>query len=287
MALQIAEAYNGTIINADSIQLYKDLGILTAQPDMQELGRAPHKLYGIMPPDIRTDAQSWREMAEKLCRQAHQNERLPILVGGTGFYLKAMVEGLSPIPEIPNAIRKQVSAELKSLGTENFAKNLCTADPKITGKIDLKNPMRLMRAAEVLRATGKSIIDWQTLPKSGPPSGLSFYTIFVMPPRDSLYDRCNRRFDKMLEAGALDQVRDFNKKHPHADEMPISRAIGYKELSAYLNDDLSLEDAKTEAQAQTRHYAKRQTTWFKNQMVADEIVETPDSTPRGLSEFLS
>jgi tRNA dimethylallyltransferase len=289
-ALEIAEKHNGVIINADSIQLYKDLPLLTAHPDAAELSAAPHKLYGFMPADQKTDAQEWRNMAIKECHAAHENGQCPILVGGTGFYLKTMIEGLSPVPSSPADIREKVTAHMNEVGVEAFSKELVEKDPKIVGKVDLNNPMRLMRAAEVLEATGKSIVDWQSLPKSGAPKGLKFYSIFIIPERARLHDRCNRRFHMMIEEGAIDQVKDFNERTGawrNPQNFPVTRAIGYTHISDYLSGTVAIDDAIEKSQAETRQYAKRQITWFNNQIKPNAYIENPkDGIPADLSDFL-
>ena len=297
LALWFAQNYDGVIINADSVQLYKDLPTLTAQPDTNDLQICPHHLYGILDADQKTDAQHWREDAIEMCRDAHQNQKLPIIVGGSGFYIKALLEGLSPIPNIPNDIRTAGQALLEDIGVEEFRETLLKRDPDLARHLDIQNWVRLLRAWEVLEHTGRSIIHWQSLPKSGPPKGFAFFMISLIPDRDLLYQRCNDRFHLMVEGGALDQVQDLKSRIDQnhiPPDAPITRAIGYHPLARYLEQDISLNDAITQAQQDTRNYAKRQVTWFKNQITPDLILRHTDmqrlkdaQLPDNLSHFLS
>lgn len=281
LALLFGERYQGTIINADSIQLYDALPVLTAQPDATEQARLPHRLYGGLSPNSRADAQIWRAQAIDEMDKATAGGRLPLIVGGTGFYIKALLEGLSPIPEISEEQRAAVISEYQQLGFETFYAESCKRDPKIKNLIDPQNPQRVMRAREVFEATGKSLLDWQELPKSGPPKGYRFFMITVLPDRAALYQRCDSRFEDMFQSGALEQTADLKARIDRgevSETAPVTKAIGFAELSAYLDGDLTKEEAIASAAKATRNYAKRQSTWFRNQIKADYIFDPAAET---------
>jgi|AntRauTorcE11897_2_1112592.scaffolds.fasta_scaffold00934_7 tRNA dimethylallyltransferase len=288
LGLAFARQYDGVIINADSIQLYDALPTLTAHPSAEEQRQAPHWLYGILSPDEKTDARQWRDLALAEIKTAHQQNKLPIIVGGSGFYIKALLEGLSPIPDIADHYRSAVVDEYHSLGFEAFYKQSCACDPKIARLTDPQNPQRVMRAREVFEATGKSLLDWQQVPKSGPPDHLRFYTITVLPPRDALYERCNSRFEQMFDTGAVDEtaalVTEIKAGRTAADA-PVTKAIGFSEIAKYLADALSREDAISSAAQATRNYAKRQSTWFRNQIKADFCYDGLEDTEKLFTAF--
>ncbi len=264
LALAVAEARGGTVINADSLQVYDALPILTAQPSAEDKARAPHKLYGVLPPDANCSAAKWRQMALDEIRAAE----VPIIVGGTGFYISTLLSGLSPIPEIPASFRDAAIALQKEVGTPELHARLKARDPETAAKLDHFNTQRNVRAWEVLEATGKGLSAWQSAPKEAPPVDLNFIVTTLLPPRDTLYRNCDARFDQMIEQGALDEVRNFDGD---------SIALGFTELRAYLRKQISLDDAVTKAQQATRNYAKRQMTWFRNQVQADAALDVPDA----------
>lgn len=272
MAVAVAEKFSGTVINGDSLQLYQGLPILTAQPSAEEKLRAPHRLYGMQPPEKPCDAAQWRQLALDEITRTHADNKLPVIVGGSGFYLKTLLQGISPIPDIPHGLRDKISALQKSMGNPAFHQELAKRDPVMAAKLHPFNTQRLVRAWEVLEATGKSLADWQALPRVAAPAHLKFITVFILPLRDALYAACNKRFEQMLDHGALDEVRQFRDKYPA--ENGLSKALGYPELCAHLDGKTSLAEAATSAQQSTRHYAKRQVTWFRHQIPADLICET-------------
>jgi tRNA dimethylallyltransferase len=282
LALSVAEERDGAIINADSIQLYDGLGTLTALPGFDDMQSCPHRLYAVLEPDGFSTAQSWREMALAEIDKALQENRLPIVVGGTGFYIKALLEGLSPVPDVPPGIRAALIARQEEIGTAAFFEILRQKDPETAARLDPHNPQRHVRALEVLEATGKPLARWQAAPRAGAPAHLRFVTATLIPPRDALYARCNSRFDRMIDNGALDEVRAFRERidggHIPA-ETPLAKALGYTELAAHLAGEMTLDAAKEAAQTVTRHYAKRQTTWFRNQIRADIMLEENDAKP--------
>jgi tRNA dimethylallyltransferase len=261
------------------MQVYDALPLLTAQPSEADKAEAPHRLYGTMPPNEICSAARWREVALKEIDTVLAEGRLPVVTGGTGFYLKTLIEGLSPIPDVPHELRSKIAARQREIGNPAFHAELAKRDPKTAAKLHPFNTQRLVRATEVLEATGKSLADWQEQPRQGPPPHLKFKTVILIPPRAQLYMQCDERFGQMISAGALDEVREFMKVAQPA--WPLSKALGYPELSSHLAGKLSLTDAIALAQAATRHYAKRQVTWFRHQLKPDLVIAKADAAAAG------
>ncbi len=266
MALDIAEAFGGTVINADSMQLYADLDVLTARPGAEDLARVPHRLYGVLPASERGSAARWRDMALAEIAAAHAAGRLPVVVGGTGLYLRTLMEGLSAVPAIPEDIRKAAHARLRDLGGEAFRAELVVRDPA-SAKLNPGDTTRLTRAWEVLEATGHPLSHWQTQTAEGAPEGLAFTVLVLDPPREALYANCDRRFRVMMGQGALEEVRRLDAQNLDPD-LPAMKALGVPELRAHLHGERSLDEAIALAQQSTRRYAKRQVTWFRHQLAA-------------------
>ncbi len=264
LALDLADALGGTIINADSMQVYADLRILTARPSEAATDRAPHRLYGIIPAAEACSAARWRTLAATEIRRARSAGRRPILVGGTGLYLKALMEGLSPVPAVPRHVRAEATARHAALGGERFHRELAREDPEMAARLDPGDTQRLIRAWEVLRATGRSLADWQRQSRDGTPPDFRFEVFVLDPPRDSLYQACNIRFLQMIDDGALEEVRQFARQSLDP-SLPAMRALGVRELMAHLDGRYTLSDAVIRAQTATRQYAKRQVTWFRHQ----------------------
>lgn len=278
-ALRRAREENGVIINADSMQIYADLPILTAAPPEDERRAAPHRLYNILPAQERCSAARWCDMAFTEIAAALDAGKTPIIVGGTGFYLKAMCDGLSPIPVVAPDIRAAATETQRKLGNPAFHAALAQKDPAMAARLHPQDTQRLIRAWEVWEATGKSLADWQAEPPVPPPAIYNYHLTTIMPPRDVLYDRCNRRFAAMVETGALDEVESFARRIDEGsvpEDAPVTGALGFAPLRAYLRGELTRAEAVEQAQTDTRHYAKRQVTWFRNQVQADKILENPD-----------
>lgn len=269
-ALDLArKAGQAVIINADSLQIYNGLSLLTAQPSAEDKAAVPHRLYGHLNPNDASSAGNWRDLAMAEIEAVFEEGRVPIICGGTGLYIKALMEGLSPIPDIPDNVRAEVEALYARLGVPDFYDELERRDPVMAARFHPGHKARLMRAMEVLIATGKSLAEWQEAPLEGPPDEWAFEIHKIMPERDVLYERCNARFEIMLAQGALAQVEDFTARMASGDVkpgVPLSKALGYKELAAYLAGDISRDEAIARAQGETRRYAKRQATWFRHQL---------------------
>jgi len=271
LALALAEALGGTVINADSMQVYRELPILTAQPDAAAKARAPHLLYGVLGIEELCSAGRWLEMAHAAIAETRAAGRWPIVVGGTGLYLRSLIGGLADIPPVPEAVRAAVRARLAEIGAPAFHGELAARDPEMAARLNPADGQRLGRAAEVLAATGRSLADWQRATAAPAPEGLR--TVLVSPPRAELYAACDGRFEAMLAAGALEEARAVMARADLNDSLPALKALGLRELMAYLAGSLSREAAVAAAQMATRHYAKRQMTWFRGQFLAGYTVD--------------
>jgi len=275
LSAALASATGGCIINADSMQLYDGLPLLTAQPDAADRGKVPHRLYGVLQPEDACTAARWREMALEEIDLALANGYLPIIVGGTGFYIRTLLEGISPVPEVPADLRAKLAARHSESGTPALFAELARRDPETALGLDRHNSQRVLRAMEVLEFTGKGLAEWQALPKTPPPDHLKFRTALLLPPREALYARCDQRFDAMLAAGALEEVKAFRPRH--VAPVPLHHALGYAELCRYMDGEISVDEAAVLSKNATRQYAKRQMTWFRHQMKPDITLDAPDA----------
>lgn len=265
-ALAVAKEFGGAVINADSMQVYRELRVLTARPSEEDESRVPHLLYGVLTAAERCTAAGWCDMALAAIDEQIGHGRIPILCGGTGLYLKALMEGLSPVPEIPDEIRVTVRARVESEGAERLHAELVVRGDPIAARLAPTDRQRIARAFEVFEATGQSLAKWQALPGEGVPIHLRFHPILIDPPREALYRSCERRFAEMVENGAIEEVRDLIALNLDSG-LPIMKALGVKDLVGFLDGANTLDEAISAAQQATRRYAKRQTTWFRNQMI--------------------
>ena len=266
LALELAAALRGTIVNADSQQIYRDLPILTAQPDAAARRRAPHRLYGYLDPAERGSVARWRQLALAAIAAAHTAGSLPILVGGTGLYLRALMRGLAPVPDIPPEIRAEAAALYEELGGAKFRDRLAALDPKAARRLPSGDRTRLTRAWEVVRATGRPLSEWQSRTAGAAP--YRFATLLMMPPREALYAACDARFAAMITAGALVEAAALAARQLDPD-LPAMKGVGVPELLRHLRGEMPLDEAVAVAQRSTRRYAKRQMTWFRHQLAAD------------------
>ena len=268
-AMELARTYKGVIINCDSQQIYDGLPILSAQPPEEDKAEIPHRLYAELHPNDVCSAGNWREIAEPIIKETIESGHTPIICGGTGLYIKALIEGLSPMPDIPEDVRNAVVARYEDIGAEDFYKDLKARDPEMAARFHVNHKARIIRAMEVLEATGKSLAEWQKEDRLAPPDDWEFEIHKILPERSELYDRCNRRFDWMLENGALEEVEEFDTRLQSGeikDGVPLTKALGFKELRSYLNGEMTKDDAIEKAKTATRRYAKRQVTWYRNQL---------------------
>ncbi|HKF72339.1 MAG TPA: tRNA (adenosine(37)-N6)-dimethylallyltransferase MiaA [Stellaceae bacterium] len=282
LAIAIAEEFRGTVINSDSMQIYRDLAVLTARPGPAELARVPHRLFGVLDASELCSAARWLDLAEAEIAAAARAARLPVLVGGTGLYLKALLRGLAPVPEIPAEVRRAARALHKEIGGERFHAALAARDPKGAARLNPGDTQRLVRAYEVMAATGRSLTDWQREQGRAMRPGVA--AIVLLPPRDVLYAAIDARFASMAEAGALDEVRALMVRHLSPD-LPAVKAMGVQELAAHLRGETTLEAAIAAAQQASRRYAKRQMTWLRTQLPPPADLPT-HTLPAQFSESL-
>jgi tRNA dimethylallyltransferase len=265
LALALARKTGGIIVNTDSMQVYRDLKAITARPTPDEEAEVPHRLYGHVDAAVNFSAGAWVADAAQVLRQANAEQRLPIFVGGSGLYFKALTRGLSAVPPIPTEVREAVRARLEHDGVEALHAELARRDPSSAERLKSRDRTRIARALEVVEATGRSLSDWhrEGLPPLLPEG--TFRALFLDPERDVLYARIDARFEAMLKAGALEEVARLaaRKLDPL---LPAMKAHGVPALISHLAGDLTLEDASVIGRADTRHYAKRQFTWFRHQL---------------------
>lgn len=272
LALDVAMEFDGVVINADSMQVYAELRVLTARPSPADEARAPHRLYGVLPVTKVSSAAHWRELAIAAIREAGRDAQLPVVCGGTGLYLRALMQGLSPIPEISETVRRDVRGRLEREGPQAQFDRLRTVDPETAGRLEPGDRQRVARALEVMEATGTPLSVWQSVPPEGPPSDLLFKTILLAPPRDVLYAACEDRLLSMVREGALEEVETLRQDGVDP-ALPAMRALGVPAFLRHQAGELGLEEAIDEAQQATRRYAKRQTTWFSHQIISDLCIE--------------
>ena len=260
MALRLAEQTGGVIVNADSAQIYRDLPMLSAAPRPNELSRAEHRLYGVLDGAQACSAADWAEMARREIVDVHAAGRLPILVGGTGLYLRTLLQGIAPVPTIDPEIRREVRAR----SVEENRKKLVEFDPQAAERLKPADKLRIARALEVVLSTRKTLADWQEQREGGIEKDVALRPIILLPPRQWLYRSCDERFSAMIDQGAADEVRTLLERRLSS-ELPVMRAIGVRELAARLAGETTREEAVAAGQQATRRYAKRQYTWFAHQ----------------------
>ncbi|WP_430429082.1 tRNA (adenosine(37)-N6)-dimethylallyltransferase MiaA [Parasphingorhabdus sp.] len=261
---QALQNQESVIINADSAQVYRDLQIVSARPTVSEMQGFEHQLYGYIDGAEACSAARWAHDAKTSISEAHDRGRLPILVGGTGLYVRTLLDGIAPIPDIDPEIRAQVRA-LEALEAYEL---LQMADPEAANRLNQTDKTRIQRALEVSRSTGKPLHHWQQRKTGGIGSAIRLHPLVLLPPRDWLYARCDQRFHLMIKNGAKQEVEQLLNRDLSPD-CPVMRAIGVPEIAQWINGESDLETAAAIAQAATRQYAKRQYTWFRNQCPAD------------------
>ncbi|MFQ5562112.1 MAG: tRNA (adenosine(37)-N6)-dimethylallyltransferase MiaA [Parvularculaceae bacterium] len=258
-ALALAEEFGGEIVNADAMQVYRDLRILTARPSKEEDTRIPHHLFGWLDGAERCSAGRWARAAADVIAG---RRRPTFVVGGTGLYFRALEDGLSPIPQTPDAVRAAARARLEALGPEAFQREVVSRDPDMA-RLNIGDVQRLLRAWEVHEATGRPLSAFQAEPRTpliAPPVA----RVVIEPPREALYAACEARFDRMMEEGALEEARTLATRGlDHG--LPVMKALGAAELMAHLRGEMTIEEAVDRARRNTRRFAKRQRTWFRGQ----------------------
>ena len=259
LALKLAEHLPATLINMDASQVYRDLRVLSARPSEADEAKAPHRLFGYLDGAESCSAARWAEDAKTALAECAAEGRLPIFVGGTGLYMRTLLEGIAPVPEIDAQIR----AHVRALAVREAYAALSQEDPAAAARLSPNDTTRVARALEVVRSTGRTLADWQQNKEGGIGDQIQLIPLILLPPRDWLYARCDTRFVQMMDAG-LDEVAALLARGLDAD-LPVMRAIGVPELADHLAGHLSRDAALAAAQMATRNYAKRQFTWFRNQ----------------------
>jgi tRNA dimethylallyltransferase len=265
VALELACRRGGTVINADSMQVYRELRVLTARPSASEEARVPHRLYGTVSAAESCSVGRWLDDAAGALAEAREKGRLPILVGGTGLYFKALTEGLAPIPDIPAEVRSYWRERAAELSREDLYRELAARDPAVAAKLEPADPQRVVRALEVIDATGVSLAEWQGADHSPLLAPAGVLRIVIAPEREPLYAAIDARFDRMVEQGAIEEVRALLDLDLDPGR-PAMRAHGVRELAAYLAGTTTREEAVAKAKTETRRYAKRQMTWLRRFM---------------------
>ena len=262
LALTLAERHGGTIVNADSAQVYRDLRIVTARPSLEEEARAPHRLFGhVDAADAEYSAARWAAEATVEIDSAIAAGGLPILVGGTGLYLRTLIDGIAPVPSIDAAVR----AEVRAMNLDDAYRELSMVDRVGAARLHPADTTRILRALEVVRSTGRPIAEWRRAREGGIGGRIDLSALILLPPRDWLNDRIDRRFAAMVEAGAMAEVAALIAREDVPLDAPARRAIGMPELAAAVLGEITIGEAIERASLATRQYAKRQYTWFRNQ----------------------
>lgn len=272
LSLALARAFSGTIINADSMQVYAELRVLTARPSAEDELQAPHRLYGVVPARERWSVGRWLEAVRNEIEAAWQAGRLPIVTGGTGLYLRALTKGLSPVPPVPAAVCRALEAAYDREGGALFRERLRAYDPQAAARLPSGDRQRLIRAMAVALSTSQALTAWHARYPPQPALDARFATIVLLPPRACLYRRLDARFMAMLANGAVAEVQDLMNLNLDA-SVPAMKAVGVPELMQLVRCETTLAAACAQAQAATRRYAKRQMTWLRHQTIADLVIE--------------
>jgi tRNA dimethylallyltransferase len=262
--MTLADRTRGVIINADSAQIYSEIPILSAAPTPADLGRVEHRLFGTLDGSEPCSAAHWAELARREIADVHASGRLPILVGGTGLYVRTLLDGIAPVPTIASETR----AVVRAASVEDNYDRLRQLDPAAAARLNPADTTRVARALEVILSTGRALAKWQEERVGGLGSSIDLQPIILLPPRDWLYQRCDKRFALMFAGGAIEEVEALMSRHMNPN-LPIMRAIGVQEIAGYLSGALTSEQAIVAGQQATRRYAKRQYTWFAHQPPAE------------------
>ena len=260
LALALAERAGGVIINADSAQVYRDLQLLSAAPSAEEHARAEHRLYGVLDGAQPCSAADWAAMARQEIERARSGGKLPILAGGTGLYLRTLLDGIAPVPPIDAEVRREV----RNAPVEENRARLQELDRQAAARLNARDSARIARALEVVLSTGRTLDQWQQRREGGIGDEIALRPLILLPPRDWLYQRCDRRFARMVEQGAVEEVTALLERELNPN-LTVMRAIGVGEIAAWLRGEMSREQAIAAGQHATRRYAKRQYTWFAHQ----------------------
>ncbi|PVE25374.1 tRNA (adenosine(37)-N6)-dimethylallyltransferase MiaA [Microvirga sp. KLBC 81] len=271
LGIKLAQGLDGVVINADSMQVYRDLRVITARPTPEEEAQAPHRLYGHVDAAVNFSVGRYVADAVQVLEEI-RGQKLPIFVGGTGLYFKALTEGLSDIPPVPEEVREDVRRESERLETPELHRLLSERDPETASTLRPSDRLRVQRALEIFAATGQPLVSFHGARQPGPLSDVPVIKLFLSPEREELRRRIDQRFLAMMEQGALDEVRALGERN--LDPMlPAMRAHGVPGLLSYLRGEIPLDEAIAKGQGDTRRYAKRQFTWFRHQLPDWQWVE--------------
>jgi tRNA dimethylallyltransferase len=287
LAMKLAERFDGEIINADSMQIYRELPILSARPSTADETRVPHHLYGVISVADGYSAGQWLQMAEIAISDVCIRGKLPIICGGTGLYLKVLMEGIAPVPPVPEDAALAARALYDELGGDAFKARLTEIDPDGAAKLPAADHQRLIRAYAVKTATGRTLAEWQADQSVDPGVDGKYFTILLAPPRDALYARIEARFDAMVDLGGLKEAQALGAQGLDP-SLPGLKALGMPNFLAHLAGTCTLDDAIEKAKQTTRNFAKRQTTWFRHQISADlEVPGFGDGAEAGAVDALA
>ncbi len=265
LAVRLARDHGGVVVNADSMQVYDTLRVLTARPSEDDMGGVPHRLYGHVPAGHSYSTGEWLREVTVLVDELRAEGRVPVIVGGTGLYFKALTGGLSEMPDVPDAIRSRLRARLQAEGPGPLHARLAECDPETAAVLKPEDGQRIVRALEIFEATGRSIRGFQAAPGTMVVDPDRALKMVVMPERDELRRRIDRRFETMLDQGAIEEVERLLAQDLSPD-LPAMKAIGVPQIAAMLRAEIDRRGVIETASAATRQYAKRQMTWFRNQL---------------------
>ena len=269
LAISVAKECNAVIVNCDSKQLYKEIPIITAQPTESDMLQVKHEMYGVISAAEHCSVGKWIEMVKPVIERNWSEGKLPLLVGGTGLYIKYLINGIPQIPDISDEIRMQARSYILQHGSKAVYEKL---DNKMREKLYPGDSQRVARAYEVLLQTGKSLYYWQTRPATPVLEGASFAQFFLNPQREDVYNNCNKRFRIMIESGVVEEIKKLHDMRL-SENLPSMKAHGVPEIVSYIRGEVNLEEAVVKAQTNTRRYIKRQFTWFRSQMPQATILD--------------
>ena len=279
LAIKVAKNISGEIINADSMQVYKELKILTARPVKEDINKIKHHLYGFQSVKNEFSTGQWLKLVKKKIKEIRNKNKIPILVGGTGLYFKALTDGLVKIPKIPNAIRNKIRSKQKQMGQKKFYLKLLKLDKFVKNKIVSTDIQRSLRAYEVIYFTKKSIFEWYKKTKSQYKKD-EFLKIYIDYPKEKLVNKISKRLDQMIKDGAVEEVKNFEKLNLKNDNN-LNKVIGIREIKDFVDKKTSFKEMKLNIVIKTRQYAKRQRTWSRGQMSDWQKFD-----PKGLLKFI-
>ena len=268
LAIDLAEAFGGVVINADSMQIYQGTPIISAAPSEEDKKRVKHCLYEIFSPDVNGSVVDWLNLAIEKIKNCWAEGKMPIVVGGTGLYLDNLINGTTPIPETSSEVRQKVMQKLHEIGVNKLHEELSLHDPITASRLSPNDTTRVRRAYEVWLQTGVPLSQWHDMPMVKKIPEARFIVVKILPSKEELDERCFIRWDKMMEQGALREIEELANLHLDK-SLPAMKALGVPELLAFAEGKISLEEACNLAKLHTRQYAKRQMTWFRNKLNAD------------------